>query len=66
MIVDTARQCLRHVRTSRVAQAMPHIEHAIYGVTYLMIGFTEWHGIYYCFGVFVLVTMVVCGTGEKS
>lgn len=63
-ITEIPRQCLNQLRTSRAAHVLPQIEHVIYGVTYLLVGFTEWHGLYYGFGVFVLVCVVIDGGSE--
>jgi len=45
------------VRT-KIGKHLCHIEHFVYGVTYLLIGYTELRALYYAFAGFVFVTIV--------
>jgi hypothetical protein len=56
--------CIRRARQTRVAHLLPHIEHVVYGVSYLMVAFAEWHFLYYVIGGFVLITFVFGNEGE--
>lgn len=46
---------LRHYVKSKIGHGLTHMEHFIYGVTYLLIGFTHLEWLYYAFGTFVFV-----------
>jgi hypothetical protein len=54
------------MKAGRVARVMEHVEHAIYGVTYLMIGYTGLEILYYAFGTYVLCMAVLQAWGTDG
>lgn len=56
---------IRHHVRRAIGKQLSAMEHFIYGVTYLLIGFTELHALYYMFGAFVFVTIAFGDNGGE-